>query len=459
MNELSALLEARIERDPHHAALIDRDRAVTFRELGTLVDEVARRLASAGAMARIGVAVSMPNSIELVATLFAIWRAGAFAIELAPSLPAEDRAALATATGAAMLVTEPEGGSDAGIALDPLDGDARAPDADLACVNLTSGSTGRPKGVMLPARNLRRNAELYVEHVGLDHDEVTCLPLPLFFGMNKIALLANVLVGSAVLLERGATVPNALLASMRAHAATSLVAVPSMMRSLLRHGDLGSLPPLRRVRIGAGVVDGTLASELRTALPDARIVLSYGLTEIGLVAAMPLEESDRHPRACGRPIDEVAVVIDPAGEIVVRCDHAASGYWLDEQATRRTFTPDGVRTGDLGRLEDGYLVLTGRLGGIIKSGGENVAAADVEAAIVRHPLVEECAVVGVEDAWLGEAIVAFVVPRRDVELAEAELRRHCVRELDPIRRPKRYVIGRDVPRTETGKIRRTELVP
>jgi acyl-CoA synthetase (AMP-forming)/AMP-acid ligase II len=278
----------------------------------------------------------------------------------------------------------------------------------VACVNLTSGTTGTAKGVLLPERNLQRNAELFAKYFGLRPDDRTCLVLPLYFGMNKIALLAHLRLGATVLLEPGFATPNTALFAMSREAATGLCAVPAACQALLARGDLQRHPQphLRYLRIGAGRVPAALLDGLRRAFPAAEIFTTYGLTEVGLVTCLSADEHARRPDSVGRPIAEVALRIEGHGgaepaEVVVRADHAALGYDGDSVATAQVFREDGIHTGDVGRLDEaGYLFLTGRLKDLIKSGGENVHPAEIEAVLLAHPAVADCAVVGVPDPWL-----------------------------------------------------------
>jgi acyl-CoA synthetase (AMP-forming)/AMP-acid ligase II len=463
---LSLLLDEAASSDPAATALVFGDTAWSFDELRRRVRSAASALREHDADARTLVGVSMPNSPNLVAALLAVWELDAVAVDVNPALPGAERDAVLERAGVAAIVDE---GSFANGSLTTVrrlerragPADAAAPPSDLACVNLTSGSTGSPKGVMLPHSNLLRNAELYVRCFGLTERDRTCLALPLFFGMNKIALLAHLMVGATVVLEPNFLVPDRALAAMEANACTGWCAVPASVHALLARADVARrpVPSMRYVRIGAGHLDVGVAYALRRPFPAAEVFLTYGLTEVGLVTVLSREELASRPRSCGRPVDGVQVELVDDSEVAVRCGHAALGYWRDPEETESVFRDGTVRTGDVGTTDaDGYLHLTGRKKELIKSGGENISPAEVEAALARHPGVLECAVVGVPDDWLGEAIVAFVVPIGGRAPDEADLRRHAVRALPPIKRPQRYVIASELPRSETGKVKRAELV-
>ena len=450
--------------DPDAVALVFQGEAISYGRLDRMADEAAAGLRAMGVRARGKVAVYGPNSPDLVACLLGIWRLGAVVVDLNPALLPAERDAILRGCGAAALVTF---GPDGRPALQPLPAEATEPEdalADVACINLTSGSTGLPKGVMLPARNLLVNAALYRHHFGLRPEDRTCLFLPLFFGMNKIALLAHLGIGATVVLEAGFLTPNDGLAAMEAAGCTGLCAVPAPLQTLLTRGDLTAYPlrSLRYLRIGAGRVEPSLMARIERQWPQAEVYLTYGLTEVGLVTVHDRASYHARPDSVGRVIPEVEVSIAPGedgGEIVLRCAHAATGYYRNPGESAAVFRPDGLHTGDLGRLEgEGFLTLEGRSKELIKSGGENVLPREVEAVLLRHPAVSECAVVGVPDRWLGEAVRAFVVMQDGARFDVAELRRHCARHLAPLKRPTQIVSVASLPRTETGKVRKALLM-
>jgi O-succinylbenzoic acid--CoA ligase len=168
---------------------------------------------------------------------------------------------------------------------------------------------------------------------------------------------------------------------------------------------------------------------------------SYGLTQacstVTVAAPGDLETA-------GRAIPGVGVAITADGEIVV------SGGTVN--------TLGSLRTGDLGRLDDqGRLIVTGRKGDVIITGGENVSPAEIEAVIAEHPGVAESAVFARPHPLWGEAVTALVVPRDGATLQPAELRAHCLERLAGFKVPKAFEVVSELPRTESGKVRRADL--
>jgi acyl-CoA synthetase (AMP-forming)/AMP-acid ligase II len=504
LKTLSELLHQSTRQFADETALIAQGTRYTYRDLNEQTDRLACGLREMGLAPEEKVAVCAWNSPELVLSFFAIWKMGGVVVDINPSLKPEDVIRILHQCKTRVLITESTQKTlleqiidDSGFLSTILfldEAPAQIPDfrfrildfrnlrsticnlqsvplSPLACINYTSGSTGVPKGVLLPHKNLIRNAELNVKYFQISARDKTSLVLPLFFGMNKIFLLAHLLVGAGVLLERNFLSPNAVLASMEAEQVTGLSAVPAVYHTLLTRGDVSrySLKSLRYFRIGAGQVTSEMIQSLHRTFSQVSIYLTYGLTEVGLVTVLPPEKLLEKWGSCGRVIPEVQTKLVPTlshshtptlpiGELIVQCDHAAVGYYENEEETRNVFREEGVHTGDLGWIDkEGYLYLVGRQKELIKSGSENIHPQEVETVLNSHEGITESAVIGVPDKWLGEAIKAFVVPQKGYFLDIDHILKFCKDRLSPIKRPRYIVLCDALPKTETGKIKKGEL--
>jgi acyl-CoA synthetase (AMP-forming)/AMP-acid ligase II len=295
--------------------------------------------------------------------------------------------------------------------------------AELAVILATSGSTGPPKLVAHSRQSLHRKAGQMVEVHGLSSRDCILMPAPL---AHVSGLLNGVLVPSAagmrvVLMDRWS--PTRALSLIETHGVTFMVGPPTFFTGLAE--DPGFSPDrvesLRLISTGGAGVTEEFASA--TARRFGCIVKrTYGSTEAPTIATTPVEIHD-DPRAhrtdglvlaptevrVARPGTDHAVGPGTIGELLIRGPDVCAGFF--ERATDPLLPVTGwLHTGDLGRVDtNGWLTVTGRLKDVIIRGGENIAAAEVEAVLLKHPNVHDAAVVGVQDDRLGERVVAFVL--------------------------------------------------
>jgi acyl-CoA synthetase (AMP-forming)/AMP-acid ligase II len=213
---------------------------------------------------------------------------------------------------------------------------------------------------------------------------------------------------------------------------------------------------------------------LRDLFPTARIYSMYGLTECKRCTYLPPEDIDRKPTSVGIAIpdtelwlvDEDGNKVGPntVGQLVIRGATVMRGYWEKPESTAKKLKPGPLPgemvlyTGDFCRLDDeGYLYFVGRMDDIIKSRGEKVAPKEVEHVLYNITGVRDAAVIGVPDEILGQAVKAFVVLESGVSLTEKDIQRECQAKLENFMVPKHVEIVPDLPKTTTGKIKKTDL--
>jgi acyl-CoA synthetase (AMP-forming)/AMP-acid ligase II len=213
---------------------------------------------------------------------------------------------------------------------------------------------------------------------------------------------------------------------------------------------------------------------LRELFPAARIYSMYGLTECKRCTYLPPEDIDRKPESVGIaiPNTELWIVDDggnklgpnQVGQLVIRGATVMKGYWEKPDATARKLKPgplpgeEVLWTGDYCRLDDeGYLYFVARMDDVIKSRGEKVPPKEVENALMNVAGVREAAVIGVPDDLLGQAVKAFVVLDPGVTLTTRDLERECQKRLESFMVPKLIELVPELPKTTTGKIKKTDL--
>jgi acyl-CoA synthetase (AMP-forming)/AMP-acid ligase II/Asp-tRNA(Asn)/Glu-tRNA(Gln) amidotransferase A subunit family amidase len=372
-----------------------------------------------------------PSSLDFVRCYLGALRAGAVVVLANPGYTAAELTHLVSDSGAVLVVSDmtlPVG--------DPIS-PVGNPD-DIAVLAYTSGTTGRPKGVPLTHRHLLTSIRSAMAAWRWSADDVLTHALPLFHQHGLSGVHATVIAGSSARLFSRFSAAD-LAASM--HTASVLFAVPTI------YAELASLPEafarLRLCVCGSAPLSATLAAQL----PRVPLV-RYGTTESGLNVSNPIDS----PRGdtVGIPLPGVHVrLVDE--EIQLRGPQVFGGYWGSADSA---FTEDGwFRTGDLGVIEDGHLVIRGRSKELIITGGMNVYPREVELALESHPAVVEAAVSGVPDPKWGEAVTAWVVLRGSADLV-AQARKL----LAPYKIPKHVVEVKSLPRNHMGKIDRQRLV-
>ena len=446
------------------------------------------------------VAILAHNRVEYVEAFFAAPKSGHVLVPLGTRLTAHELAPVLRDSGAAAVLYDGALAPTATalrelvevphwIALDqPLDaadpeyrrlraaadptGFTRTPcdPEDLHCLLYTSGTTGRPKGVMVPHRMVAWNGYNTVASWQLREDDVSPVFTPLYHAGGLMAFLVPLFViGGTVVLHRGFD-PGEIWRTIEEEGCTVVLGVPTIWKLLAEAPEFATAD-LSRVRwfISGGAPLPRYLVELYQAR-GVTFKQGFGMTEVGVNCfAMGTEDSRRKVGSIGRPMmftevrvadaagDEV--VTGEVGEMLFRGPHVCRGYWNDPGATAAALDAAGwFHSGDLARRdEDGFLWVAGREKDLIISGGVNVHPAEVEAELLRHPGVEDAAVVGVPDETWGEVGVAFVVTRPGVELTPDALGDHLGRRLARFKVPRRFRFVDALPRTAYGKVVKADL--
>jgi acyl-CoA synthetase (AMP-forming)/AMP-acid ligase II len=350
-------------------------------------------------------------------------------------------------------------------------------DIDLAAIVYTSGSTGDPKGVMLTHRNMTAACTSIASYLAVREDEVILNVLPLAFDYGLYQMIMAVRAGARLVLERSFAFPAEVLRRIAEERVTGLPGVPTIFSRLLglkslKDYDLSSIRYVTNTGAALPVRHLLLLQDL---FPGARIYSMYGLTECKRCTYLPPEDLNRKPSSVGIAIpntemwivDEKDQRVGPGvvGQLVIRGATVMKGYWGKPDATARKLKPGPLPgeqvlyTGDYCWMdEEGYLYFVSRGDEIIKSRGEKVAPKEVENALMDISGVREAAVIGIPDELLGQAVKAFVVVEQGRTFDEKQLQKECQRRLESFMVPKYIAIVPGLPRTDTGKINKRDLV-
>ena len=418
-------------RRPDRVAVAAPGESVTYREL------LLRAVRAAGALHVRGVRRGQPVGLALdpglpfVEALHGALLLGAPVVPIDPRLTGTERHAL---TRELDEVIERPLRHESGVFQLPEPPER----ADVALIISTSGTTGRPKQHEITFGNIHANARGLAQAMGLGDDERWLCPLPLSHVGGLMVVLRSALMATTAVLAPPPFDVHAVARQLREDGITIASLVPTQLQRLLDAGATAG-PELRRILLGGGPMPRALLARARQAgLP---VCPSYGLTQACSTVTVA-EPGDLE--TAGRALPGVGVAVTVDGEILV------SGGTVNALGS--------LRTGDLGRIDaDGRLVVTGRKGDVIITGGENVSPAEVEAVLAEHADVVESAVFSRPHALWGEAITAMVVARPGSGLNAATLRAHCVERLAAFKVPKAFELVDDLPRTDSGKVRRADL--
>jgi long-chain acyl-CoA synthetase len=362
------------------------------------------------------------------------------------------------------LLAAPRTSSPPGVDVDP---------SALALLQYTGGTTGTPKGAMLTHRGLVANT-LQIRSWLTDFQEgaeTMLLVLPLFhvFGMGACMSVMVQGAGTMILLPQFRT--HDVLQALSKHRATLFPGVPSMYVALNNSPELPTvdLSSLRHCFSGAAPLPQDVQERFEAHI-GGRLVEGYGMTEANACIINPLR-GIRKQGSIGVPIPSVeARIVDvetgmhtlapgDVGELVVQCPQQLRGYWRRGEDTAQVLRDGWVYTGDIARMdEDGFFYIVDRKKEMILSGGFNVFPRDVEEVLYLHPKVREAAVIGIPDAFQGECVKAYVVPR-DGELPSAEeIITFCRKHLVVYKVPTQVEFRDSLPKTLIGKVLRRVLM-
>ncbi|ACK49286.1 AMP-dependent synthetase and ligase [Methylocella silvestris BL2] len=343
------------------------------------------------------------------------------------------------------------------------------PDA-VACLQYTGGTTGVSKAAMLSHRNLIVNVAQFLSFVGgaIREDDHVLTALPLY---HCFAFTVNML-GFFFRGAHNVLIPNPRpLVNLRpafAKAPISFITgVNTLFKGLLHERWFVEKPPQHlRLSVAGGMALHESVAKRWEQVTQTPLIEGYGLSEASPVLTFNPTLRVK-PGTIGVPlpwtdikcVDDNGREVAPGehGELIARGPQIMSGYWRQPEETRIALRDGWLYTGDIATMdEEGYFTLVDRRKDMILVNGFNVYPNEVEATLTEHPGVKECAVVGVPDAGVGEAVRAFIV-RADKSLDAEELRDFCRTRLAPYKIPRHVVFRDDLPKSNVGKILRKDL--
>jgi long-chain acyl-CoA synthetase len=516
--DVSTLVAAAALERPEMLAVVESGgRSVTWAALEEEVARVATGLGAAGLVAGQRVMIVVGNHIEFVTTYLGVLRGQLVAVPVNPRAAVGELARMIADSGARLVVAHvdalPVVREAVAVVRSAIDGRTDELDADLvgrafeprmyvvggqpggdeqsyealraaaprpvpplpdpeklACLLYTSGTSGRPRAAMLTHRALMANIEqtAQVRPPIIHGDDVVLGVLPLFhvYGLN--AVLGGVLWHRAKLVLVDHFDPQATLDLIDDEAVSVVPVAPPVFVYWLPLDQLRErLGPVRLMLSGSAPLAPEVGERF-TAETGIAVHQGYGLTEAAPIVTSTLCSRELQPGSVGAALPGIEIKLadeaghapegDDPGEIWIRGANVFSGYWPDGDGGP---DEDGWwGTGDVGFLDQsGDLFLVDRLKDLVIVSGFNVYPVEVEEVIREVAGVAEAAVIGVEDAITGEAVVAYVVPAAGAEAGSlaAVVREHCAVRLARFKRPSRIEVADELPLTVTGKVQKGRL--
>jgi acyl-CoA synthetase (AMP-forming)/AMP-acid ligase II len=466
-------------RWPERRAIISPNLNLSYAGLVARAAQSARELQSCGIVAGANIGICLRDNAETLVMMVALWMLGATAVPMDFRTNAAERSLLAKEFDLAGIAEDRQVNAARYISVlvDPSWSDIIAKHdrrplwtsgerpAAAAFISLTSGTTGRPKGIVIDHERMLLRSILDAERL----DGPLLNPLPLSFSASRTHVFSALLQGSGVYFYPLLFSAQQLADTLLAGEATSLCAVPTIIRNLFEIYGESSTPVFSKLEalycFGAPMAP---AEKIRakTSL-CANFVQVYGATICGRISALSGSDLDARADTLGRVLPHVLLqtvndedqILPPgeAGAIRLRSPGMArSIYGAVGSGSGDSFKGGWAYPGDIGAIDaDGFLHLLGRTSDLIIRGGANVHPSEVEVVLGECEGVQDVAVVGFTKLPEGEEIAAFVVGADD--LTEAALVAHCRVHLGTDKRPRKFVFVKDLPRNANGKISRAEL--
>ena len=504
MMRLSSFLDKGVSIDPKAPCLTTDGQTRSYEQVQSLSEEIAAALTARRVKPGDKVAIISSNDPTAFTCVFGISRIGAVWCPINPRNEAQENRELLELSDCKVVIfaspyselvdriradlpkvhtwvcldAEPEGALGWGefLAAGESGRASGSPVGDLAMVVGTGGTTGRPKGVMLSNRNLETMTALTLMSYPFTKKPVYLAMAPLTHaaGVLCFPILA---LGGEIVIMRGADVGQ-FLVNVEERKVTHSFLPPTIVYMILAEArldsaDLSSLEclwygaaPMSPVRLEEaieriGPVMAQLFGQTEAPMMISTLAPQDHFLSDGTLAKDRLSSAGRPSPLCTVEVmseDGEILARGERGEIVVRGSLVMEGYYKDFEATEEAARFGWHHTGDIGYLdEENFLYVVDRAKDMIITGGFNVYSSEVEQALLSHPDVQDCAVIGLPDEHWGEMVTAVVQLRRGGEVTMEELRTHVKAQVGSIKTPKRIDAWNDLPRSKVGKVLKVEI--
>ena len=487
---LITLLSNRAKKIPQKTCIKFKKKKYTYLEIDRLVSLTAGGLQELGLRIKDRIAILMSNCPEYIISYFAGLRAGGIVVPVNSFLTPKEVSYILMDSGCKILICSRDFRSYAGeikkhlpdikiLTFDEIPQKEAKPYAgyekETAVHLYTSGTTGFPKGVMLTHLNLKSNVEAFMKIIRVTNRDRMLLFLPLFHSFTfTVCVLMPIYTGASIVLLESVKPFSHVIKSILRDRITMFVAVPTVYNILARKKIPFFLRCLFRYFSNVRVcVSGAAALQQETVREFEKrfrwpLLEGYGLTEASPVVSVNPFDGVRKPSSVGPPLPgiEVAVIGDKGnrlttgepGELIVRGPNVMKGYFNKESETKDVLKDGWLYTGDVVKIDgDGYLYIVDRKKDLIIVDGMNIYPREVEDALMKHPSIEECAMVGISDGKGSEIPILYIKKKDGASVDEKTIRDYLKGHIAQFKMPRKVIFIDEFPKTATGKIKKAEL--
>jgi amino acid adenylation domain-containing protein len=521
---LHQLLSETAEKYPSEKAVLFNKESITYSELDKASNRLANLLIAYGAKGGDRIAIYMPRNINSIIAIFGILKAGAIYVPIDPLCPENRLSYIINKCEIWFLLSSQEklnnirnsfphdGQLKKVLSMDGLGGNEEINnsikilywqkegghyseelpfvssiiDRDLSYILFTSGSTGIPKGVMISHLNALTFINMACDFFQIKKNDIFSNVSPFHFDLSVFDIYVAFKAGASIVIvpESISMFPSKLAEFIEKNKITIWNSVPSVLSLLATYANLDSFDfsSLRLVLFAGEVFPIKYLRQLKNHIPSAQFYNIYGQTEANsstcyLLADVPKDDSSLIP--IGKPfhnfdvfaLDENGKKIrapGEKGELYVRAQTVASGYWADTEKTNDKFVRNPLnhnsneiiyRTGDVVRLDnDGNYIFLGRVDHMIKSRGYRIEIGEIETVLSNHPQVKVAVVIPVPDDLIGNRIAVFIVPLNQNNLKKEDILKYCSKQLPKYMIPEIIEFCESLPTTSSGKTDRKQLI-